>query len=175
MGPLLTTLFLSCGNADKEVLEEMDALRELLQTERTEDMILFHTDSGFLKLKMESPLAINVRDADEPYTEMPKGLYAEFYDREGNIENTIQSEYGISYENRNLVILRNNVEVVNSKQEQLQTEELFWNRETRKIYTDKFVTITTPTETLSGYEMEADEDFSNWIIKKASGKFNLAP
>jgi hypothetical protein len=34
------------------------------------------------------------------------------------------------------------VEVINTaKQEQLNTEELFWKPDTKKIFTDKFVTI----------------------------------
>ena len=106
---------------------------------------------------------------------MPKGLNAVFYNKLGQEESNISAQYGISYDKQNLVVLKNNVQVKNEKNEKLNTEELTWNRVTKKIYTDKFVTITTPTETLSGYEMEADEDFSNWIIKKASGKFNLAP
>jgi LPS export ABC transporter protein LptC len=157
------------------VLKEIDSLTELINSERAENIEIFHTDSGFLKVILKAPEAITVRNIDDPYTEMPKGLTADFLNRDGLTESFIKADYGISYEVSDLVVLKKNVEVQNIKNEKLNTEELNWDRKTKKIYTEKFVTITTPTETLSGYEMEADEDFSNWVIKKASGKVNLAP
>lgn len=173
---VLLLLFVSCTSSkNKEVINEMDQLDEMLITETAEDITVTNTDSGFVKVVLTSPLAITIKHPTDPTTEMPKGLNAVFYNKLGQEESNISAQYGISYDKQNLVVLKNNVQVKNEKNEKLNTEELTWNRVTKKIYTDKFVTITTPTETLSGYEMEADEDFSNWFIKKASGKFNLAP
>lgn len=165
--------FISCSKRDIKILDEINELDEMLNTEIAENIEILNTDSGFVKVILTSPKAITKRGGDNPYTEMPEGLKAIFYNRNGEEESTISSLYGINYENKDIIILRNKVDVINVKKERLETEELTWNKITKKIYTDKFVKITTPTETLSGYGMEADEDFSNWIIKKASGNFNL--
>jgi len=153
----------------------MDAFDALLQTETAENLVIEHTDSGLLKLILETPKAITKRGVKRPSTEMPEGLHAKFFNKLGEVESTISAEYGIHYPEEATVLLRNKVDVVNVKQERLETEELIWNQNTRKISTTKFVKITTPNETLKGYGMEADEDFSNWVIKDASGNFRLDP
>jgi hypothetical protein len=51
----------------------------------------------------------------------------------------------------------------------LQTEELFWSPKDKKIYTDKFVIITTPTEIIKGEGLVANEDFSYYEIQKPTG------
>jgi len=168
----ILTLF-SCSKRDIKILKEINELEELLNTEIAEEIEILHTDSGFVKVILTAPLAITKRGGEEPYTEMPDGLEAIFFNRDGEKESTISSLYGISYENQDIIILRNKVDVVNVKNERLETEELTWNKKTKKIYTEKFVKITTPAETISGYGMEADEDFSNWVIKDASGNFNM--
>lgn len=168
-------LWSACSKTDKGILKEIDAFEELLQTETAENLVIEHTDSGLLKLVLEAPKAITKRGIERPFTEMPEGLLAKFYNQLGEIESTISSEYGIYYTEEATVLLRNKVDVVNVKQERLETEELLWNQNTKKISTTKFVKITTPTETLTGYGMEADEDFSNWVIKDASGNFKLDP
>lgn len=151
----------------------MDKLQEMLTTETADDIEIEYTDSGFLKAVLTSPKAISRRGNENSYTEMPTGLLAKFYNQKKEIESTVSAEYGIKYEQEHKIILRKNVDVVNVKNERLNTEELIWDQNTKKIYTDKFVKITTPTEILTGYGLVADEDFSNWVIKKASGEFNL--
>jgi len=46
----------------------------------------------------------------------------------------------------------------------LRTEKLMWNNETRKIMSDKFVTITSPKEKIEGYGFQSDQNLSNYTI-----------
>lgn len=170
---LICIFLISCTEDKKEISSEMDKLQEILTTETAEDIKILYTDSGFLKAVLTSPKAVSKRGNDNPYTEMPEGLHTDFYNGDKQIESSVSSEYGISYEKEQKIILRKNVDVVNVQNERLNTEELIWDQKTKKIYSDKFVKITTPTEILTGYGLIADEDFSNWVIKKASGEFNL--
>jgi lipopolysaccharide export system protein LptC len=66
------------------------------------------------------------------------------------------------------VVLENAV-----KKETLRTEELFWNKQTRKIHTDKFVTIQTETEILKGTGLTANQDFSDYNITNPTGVFSI--
>jgi hypothetical protein len=64
------------------------------------------------------------------------------------------------------------VEVKNlEKQQQLNSEELFWNPETKKIFTEKFVTIKLENEVLYGTGLDALQDLSYYTIKKPEGEF----
>jgi len=49
---------------------------------------------------------------------------------------------------------------------QLETELLMWRNKDQKIVTDKFVTITTPTEKIQGYGFESDQHLQNYKIFK---------
>jgi hypothetical protein len=68
------------------------------------------------------------------------------------------------------------VRVANVPQQQtLTTEELFYDKIKRKIYTDSamFVRVQTPSEVLTGYGLTANEDFSRYSIRRPTGTFTL--
>lgn len=52
----------------------------------------------------------------------------------------------------------------------LKTDRLFWNNRTRKIHTDAFVEITSPTEHIRGHGMESDQGLKNYKIFRVTGQ-----
>ena len=69
---------------------------------------------------------------------------------------------------------RGKVEVKNmEKNQQLNTEELFWKPETKKIFTDKFVTIKTDSEILYGTGLDATENLSTYTITNPEGEIDV--
>lgn len=68
-----------------------------------------------------------------------------------------------------------NVKVVNTvKQERLLTDELTWNPNTKKIYTEKPVTVENQLsgEQLKGIGLDANQDFTQYSIRRPTGFFN---
>ena len=59
--------------------------------------------------------------------------------------------------------------IVNKKGEKLNTEELVWNQSAKKLFTEKFVKITTPTQVMYGDGLEANEDFTWYRILNPKG------
>lgn len=51
----------------------------------------------------------------------------------------------------------------------VRTEELAYDRHREKVFTEEFVTVVTPDDSLSGYGLEASPDLSDWVIKNTSG------
>ena len=70
--------------------------------------------------------------------------------------------------------LNNNVEAINEKGDILNTEQLFWDAKKHLIYSEKFVKITTQSQVITGYGLEANEDLSWYEIKKPSGEIEIA-
>ena len=62
---------------------------------------------------------------------------------------------------------------VSKKNETLNAEELIWDEKNGKIYSDKFVKITTADEIIYGEGFEANEDFTNYKIKNIKGTINI--
>jgi LPS export ABC transporter protein LptC len=142
-------------------------------TMENHDVITLYSDSARLLIKLQAPIQQEFENGEGVF---PEGLYVEFYEKEqeGQVTSTLRANYGKQNRNKNLYEARGNVVVDNlAKQEKLETEELFWDRRKARIYTEKFVKITTPEEVIMGQGLQANQDFSNYKIKKVTGVFNL--
>lgn len=130
-----------------------------------------YSDSAVVRIKMVAKKQIELENGDRDF---PEGIYIEFYETDGSISSKLvaNTAYYISAEN----LYRANGDVqVNSieKEDQLNTEELFWNPVEEKVYTDKFVTIRSDGEITTGEGLEAEQDFSTWLIKKPIGSIPI--
>ena len=105
----------------------------------------------------------------EPYNEFPEGLHLFVYNDSGKVEAQVKSRYAIYHKEDDLWKLQNDVEAVNFKDEVINTEQLYWDVDKKKIYSDEFIKITTDEEILTGYGFESDEKFENYTINNISG------
>lgn len=133
------------------------------------------SDSARLQLRLTAPLEQQFESGDVVY---PKSLKVTFYDKPGKaVVNTIAAKYAKIEKSTQLYTLRGDVRVANVPQQQtLATEELFYDKLKRKIYTDTamFVRIQTPTEVLTGYGLQANDDLSFYKFRRPTGVFTLA-
>lgn len=67
----------------------------------------------------------------------------------------------------------NNVRIVNRNGDKLNTEQLFWDENKHKIYTNKFVTIKTAREILYGNGLISNEDFTQYKITDLRGTIQV--
>jgi len=141
----------------------------------TENVVTLLSDSARLHIRLTAPLEQVFENSDRLY---PKGTTVTIYDKPGKvIVNTIKSRWAKFDNAKQLYILRGAVKVANvPEKQQLDTEELFYNRSQQKIYTDSamFVRVQTPTEVLTGYGLTANQDFSRYGIHRPKGVFSLA-
>ncbi len=132
------------------------------------------SESGRIKYNLTAPL-LNRYESNEKglNTIFPEGFRVVFYDslQPGLVRTEITAEYGEDNESKRRMEAKSNVVVINHlKNEKLNTEQLIWDKNTRKVYSDKFVTITTPDKIIYGEGMESDEKFERWTIKKPRGE-----
>lgn len=170
---LLTTLFLlwvtgsSCEN-DIEVIKSFSH-DTLMPNQSMINAEIIYTDSAKLQLRITAPEIHHYPNAAEEYTEFPYGVFAEFFDKNGNVESQLRSKYAVYYTEKDLWEAKDSVEVINSAGEILNTEQLFWDETQEIIYSDSFVKVTRPDEVIMGEGFEADETFSRWEIRKIQG------
>ena len=86
---------------------------------------------------------------------------------------TMSSDFAIQDESEKIVEVRNNVVLKNFKQEELNTEQLFWNRDTQQIYTDDFVTLNTKNQIIMGFGFTSDQYFSTYSLSNITGTIYL--
>ncbi|HEY9488544.1 MAG TPA: LPS export ABC transporter periplasmic protein LptC [Chryseosolibacter sp.] len=134
-----------------------------------ENMETFYTENNLVKVKMIAAMVYEFESGDR---EFPDGLYIEFYDATGKLESTLRANEAYYFKKEHQWRGRGKVEVKNlEKNEQLNTEELFWKPAQEKIFTDKFVTIRQEGDVIYGQGLEAKQDMSDYIIKKPEGEF----
>jgi LPS export ABC transporter protein LptC len=129
-------------------------------------------DSGRIQLILSSPLIEQYDNADPKYAEFRQGIKVDFYDGKPNTEAIVTAKFA-KCTNNNLWELRDSVVVTNDKNEKLETELLFWNQEKDRIYTDRFVKITSPNEVIQGIGFQSDSHLVNRKILKVTAHINL--
>ena len=164
---LATTLLFSCENDIKAVvkLTKKDSIPDV----SVRDIHVRQTEYGRLTMELTAPKMVSYQSRDA-YTEFPNGMKIVFYDSLMNPTSDLTANYGISWDSRRTMQARGNVIVRNfQRQQQLNTEILNWNQNTRKVNSTEFVKITDPEKIIFGKGMESDEIFDNWIIRNVTG------
>ncbi|MFA8298666.1 MAG: LPS export ABC transporter periplasmic protein LptC [Hyphomicrobiales bacterium] len=137
------------------------------------DFQLERLDSGKIVLKLNTPL-MEKYDGDSARTVFPKGFKAIIYDKNEKPESDIRGDYGINYEQKDVLEARGNVILMNFESEQkLYTELLIWDENTKKVYSPVPVKLVSPDGIAYGDSMVSNQDLSNRNIYNFRGDFDV--
>ena len=167
---LFTSGFWGCENNIETVKLVTD--NQQLPVETSSKLEILYSDSAKAKVRVTAP-RLNRFDNPELVIELPEGVKVEFFDSENNVSSTLTARFALRRENEGIMEARNDVVVINSKSEKLNTEHLIWNEKTAKIYSDEFVKITTKDKIIMGDGFESDPEFINYKIFKIKGTISL--
>ena len=138
---------------------------------QAENITMHYAEKEKIKVILKSKKFNEFQGGDQ---EFPEGIYLEFYDETGKMTSTLRANTAYYFKQENKWRGRGNVVVVNiEKEQQLNTEELFWLPATKKIYTEKFVTITDHQDVIYGTHLKANQDLSNYSLKETSGQVEV--
>lgn len=59
-----------------------------------------------------------------------------------------------------------NVHIQNLKGEQFDTELLYWDQRTQRIYSDEFIRIEQPDRIITGHGFESNQQMTVYTIRK---------
>ena len=134
----------------------------------------FHVykDSGRITSKLITPLLRDFSNRKEhPYNEFPDGIRIINFNNKGKDSVTITGDYALSYSKTQVSEIYGNVVVYNhSEKSKLETEQLFWDQNTKYFVTEKEFTLTTKKDTIYGVGFECKEDLSMHLAKKTTGR-----
>lgn len=162
---------LSSCQTDIQTIQQV-TVDKTLPSETMKDAEIIYSDSGKVKMKLTGS-QLDSYTSDNPYIVFPKGVNILFYDDSMKVNSRLKADYGIRYEKEGRMEVKRNVEVINIKNEKLNTEHLIWEEAKDKIYTDVFVKITTKDEVMYGDGLESNQDFTKYKIKNIKGIINL--
>jgi LPS export ABC transporter protein LptC len=159
-------LFFECEQEQKKKVLIYDGpLSEM------ENVDMLYTEKDQLKVRMQAQKISKFQNGDQ---EFPEGVFIEMYDELGNLSSTLKANKAYFFKEENKWRGQGKVEVKNiAKEQQLNTEELFWMPATKKIFTDKFVTIRDKKDVIYGTGLDADQNLTNYTITKPEGEFDV--
>ena len=136
-----------------------------------DDVESYYTENEKVKVMLIAKKILEFTNGDR---EFPQGIYIERYDEAGKLISSLRANSAFYFKEEDKWRGRGKVEVKNiEKDELLNTEELFWKPSTRKIFTEKFVTIRRQNNVIFGTGLDADQDLTSSELKHVEGEFDV--
>lgn len=153
-----------------EELSEHNARKDSSTVEIANKVIITYTDSAILRAIISAPVMKRFRDKDSPRLEMPNGVRAIFFDGIGDTSSRLDALYAMHYEKEDRIEIRDSVRVLNRNDEEIETDELIWDKKERRVTSDKPVRVRIRNEkTIMAEGFESDESFLNYKFNKVTG------
>ena len=164
-------LLASCSNEPKIV--ETFVSRDKLPLETIKQAELLYTEKGKVKVKILAQ-KIERFTKPNPTIDFSEGIVVYFYNDSLIITSTLTADQAIIDEKKEQMMAQINVELVNQKQEKLNTEQLIWDEKANLIFTEKTVRISSKEEVIFGEGFESTPDFSSYKITNVRGSINIS-
>ena len=140
--------------------------------ERTRDLELIYTDSGYAQIQLRASLA-ETYYTPEKITKFKEGINVNFFTKKGIVSSKLTANYGELFQG-NQTVVRDSVRLCNIDQQQcLFTKELHWNQETQAMYTDKLVKVVSKDGVFYGDGIRTTQDFKKYEFIRPRGTINL--
>lgn len=165
-------LFPACSNHGKKA-ENAATVRDSLPVMRTMGVESYISDSGVIRYKIIAEEWDIFDKKEPPYWAFEKGIYLEQFDEELNPEATIESDTAYYFDKKKLWELRGNVHIENRKQEKFNTQQLYWDEQKKKVYSDKKIRIEQADKVIIGYGFESNQELSDYVIHNTEGIFYI--
>ncbi len=107
---------------------------------------------------------------DKQYTLLSDSVHVDFFDDLEHHTSLLTSRRGKVNDRTQDFAAYDNVIVISDSGTTLRTDSLYWDNATRKIRTEAFVDIVSPTEHIMGHGMVSDQGLKKYTIFKVTGR-----
>lgn len=139
-------------------------------SQRVEGMTVIQYTRGITSYIVEAPAMERYSQPENPYDVFPAGIVLKGYSAEGLLETKIRADFAKHINEKSSAEIweaYGNVVINNFiKGEKMETDTLYWNRLTQRIYTHTWVKLYTPDMFMQGYGMESDDMARNAVIQR---------
>ena len=138
----------------------------------TDSVVTLISDSGLTRYKLVADLWEIYDKAKDPFWYFSEGLYLERFDEEFRIEATIYADTAWNFTDKRLWRLKGNVEVTNMEGDEFKSDELFWDQQAEKVYSDEYIEIKKCDLELKGYGFTSNQEMTVYrIFKPHDGRY----
>lgn len=162
--------------------QEAEAARtEAAPVQASQDVRFAVYNSGQPRAEIAARHMEQYETKDSTYTllygapQTPQGgrVVAHLFDEAGDSSATITADRLVYRQEEARFDARGAVRVVTADGKRLEGEHLAWHEAGRTVTTPGFVRITTPTDRVQGYGLQASEDLSSYRLANVTGETTL--
>ncbi|MFR9619862.1 MAG: cell division protein [Rikenellaceae bacterium] len=158
-------------------VDPMANAKEHLLTELSRDMTINMSENGRPSYIFEAPLVEGYTMASDPYRKFREGIKITTFtnDSLNEVNGVLTGDYAIFYEKRDLWEVVGNVVVVKSDGKTLTSEQLFWNAQSKRIYSnvDTRIDDASTGDIYEGEGFESDEAMVVWSFRRLKGRMSV--
>ena len=108
---------------------------------------------------------------DPPFFSMEKGVYLEVLDSLMQPESTLKADTAYYLNESKLWHLIHNVHAENIKNEEFDTQELYVDNRSDKMYSDSLINIRQDKQIIIGHGFESNGNLTEYTIRHTEGVF----
>ena len=135
---------------------------------------MIYSDSAKVRVIVTAPTMNNYTEAVDVRQEFPDGLHLTFFDDFQDTSSTLIAKWGVYRQRANTITVRDSVIWESVDLQRLETEELNWSEKDARIYTNKFVILRQPDYLVTGYGLEADQNFEQAKVLQVDGRIPIS-
>lgn len=168
------SLLLSAGCKEDDKLDVTNSIDSSKMPQlSTRNVATLISDSGYTKYKVVTPLwnVYGSDNRDEAYWDFPEGVYLRQLDHDLMVVSTVAADSAVYFPNRKLWELYGDVEIDQKDKAYFFSQRIFFDDRQKRIYSDTFIHIKTPTQVLEGIGFESNQNMTRYRVIKPTGMF----
>ena len=146
---------------------------EVVPTMSTTDVQTVISDSGHTRYRIAAKLWNMYEEAKEPHWTFPQGVTCEELDDKYKTVTTIRCDSAYFDKNKNLWTLTGNVRMTNVTNDLVLTDELIWDQQAHRMYSDAFIHIEKQGRIIEGYGYESNERLTTYQLRQVEAIFPI--
>ena len=107
-------------------------------------------------------------EAREPHWDFPDGMFIVKLDNDMKEDGTFTADTARFYSAKKLWQFDRNVRMRNINGDRFLTQQLFWDQNARKVYSDSFIHIERSDRIIEGYGFESNESMTDYTVRHPS-------
>ena len=139
---ILVVLFFSIISCERQAPVVRKDMKTNFPNRSLIDANIIFRDSGRVTMNLRSPLIEEYSLIDTPYTIFKKGVEVDFYENGSEKPGKFKADWGKLSDKSGIYEGRGNVVIVTENGDSIKSEQLFWNKNKKQIYTTKLVELT---------------------------------
>jgi LPS export ABC transporter protein LptC len=172
LGLVFLGLLGACAN-EESMVEQINAPLKSYPLNEQFGARITYSDSGLQVLEIQSGIVQDFGNLDPAYVFFGRGLEVKFYNGESLGSTVLTADTARQLKKDDLWAIGGNVTVTNGKGERMQTELLYWDKTSERLYSDAPVQIITDGQLIMGKGFEADQEFNTYRLFKVQGEITI--